>query len=805
MLDDWTWLRSKFGTKALDSSEHLEAQSQDELSAQVAVLDEMEARQFVKKCFNSDGSECEELSRKVNLLDPITLQRIAIPVRSKECNHIQCFDLRTHLLNNFHSEKTYRKFNLEKSPKAIAVAKRLWRCPICSARASRALLQIDSFTKRVIGETAVATARVLMYPSGKYTAYVDPEENEDNKKQPAKELKDQPKDKDADEIDLTLSDDEAPARKAQKVQDTPRAAGPGKPDPRKRQDTPRPPTKPGDQPAPSGPSAQTAAPTVPTVPAVPAIPAVPAAVATVSAAGVAGKSVGQQPAGQQLVGKPGVGQKAPPAAKPTSPAVPIQKPADTRAQSNSAAASVEKENVTRDGGPIDRTLTAAEALVVIGNEKISDSETTSWLKRHTAFEPDFLLGRDSSSRVLTVAAGLGKLETIQFLVKQGGDSKVAHDLGLDALTAALLKGHFEVCYFFTSQMGIDINSVKTSDAKDANKLMDFISYRLARTLPPAPVAGKSTKEAENAKGKASEISPSQPSADSGKTDPEPEQASRGTESKPIKPHIYADGSEYIGEWKNGLAHGRGKRTWEEGKNYYDGEWTGGKMHGYGKRVWSSGAVYQGCVYDGEWVEGARCGPGRAVYANGETAGGIWQYDKLVQVYCQACGASFAENKWKGHKCNGKPICAHEGPRWDLNRPGFHPEFQELSRECKAHEISTSGTRDMVLLRLKAHFMWHDVQDEKKQAEGSSRTGAHEAEAKGHAQRKDDRPLSGISKYTFTDQSEYHGFWKNHKRHGQGKLTLVNGDSYEGQWMDDKPSLAGKYCWSDGVIYDVRES
>lgn len=113
---------------------------------------------------------------------------------------------------------------------------------------------------------------------------------------------------------------------------------------------------------------------------------------------------------------------------------------------------------------------------------------------------------------------------------------------------------------------------------------------------------------------------------------------------------------------------------------------------------------------------------------------------------------------------------------------------------------------MVLVRLKAHFMWHEAQDEKKkQTESQAPSAARAQEAEGKAQRKIDRPVSGLSKYTFTDQSEYHGFWKNHKRHGQGKLTLPNGDSYEGQWVDDKPGLAGKYCWSDGVVYEIRES
>lgn len=147
---------------------------------------------------------------------------------------------------------------------------------------------------------------------GKYTVYVEPEDNEDSKKATAvKEVKDQAKDasKGMDEIDLTNSDDESSPRKSQKAaqQETPRAAT-GKQDPRKRQDTPRPPARPGDQPASSGPFAG-------------------------KAATPSGQPIGQGSQGQPAeAGGHAAQQKTPPLAKP---AVPILKPVvDPKVQLN---------------------------------------------------------------------------------------------------------------------------------------------------------------------------------------------------------------------------------------------------------------------------------------------------------------------------------------------------------------------------------------------------------------------------------------------------------------------------------------
>ncbi|KAL0438041.1 UNVERIFIED_CONTAM: Phosphatidylinositol 4-phosphate 5-kinase [Sesamum latifolium] len=52
-------------------------------------------------------------------------------------------------------------------------------------------------------------------------------------------------------------------------------------------------------------------------------------------------------------------------------------------------------------------------------------------------------------------------------------------------------------------------------------------------------------------------------------------------------------NEYIGEWKNGMIHGRGVLVWNNG-NRYDGNWENGVPKGHGVFTWPDGSCYIGC-------------------------------------------------------------------------------------------------------------------------------------------------------------------------------------------------------------------
>ena len=53
---------------------------------------------------------------------------------------------------------------------------------------------------------------------------------------------------------------------------------------------------------------------------------------------------------------------------------------------------------------------------------------------------------------------------------------------------------------------------------------------------------------------------------------------------------------------------------------------------------------------------------------------------------------------------------------------------------------------------------------------------------------------------FNDESVYEGFYKNGKRDGFGKFTMINGDIYEGEFRNDTYNGKGIYKWNNGLEY-----
>ena len=61
---------------------------------------------------------------------------------------------------------------------------------------------------------------------------------------------------------------------------------------------------------------------------------------------------------------------------------------------------------------------------------------------------------------------------------------------------------------------------------------------------------------------------------------------------------YADGEEYVGEWRSGLMEGDGTYLWPDGESY-EGEWRGGKRYGEGIATYAPGRN-AAPFYDGNW-------------------------------------------------------------------------------------------------------------------------------------------------------------------------------------------------------------
>ena len=84
-----------------------------------------------------------------------------------------------------------------------------------------------------------------------------------------------------------------------------------------------------------------------------------------------------------------------------------------------------------------------------------------------------------------------------------------------------------------------------------------------------------------------------------------------------------EGDKYVGEYMNGLMHGKGTYTYANGDKYV-GEYKDNMMHGQGTYTYASGAKYVG-----EWMNDMMHGQGTYTYADGTIEKGLWKNDEFV--------------------------------------------------------------------------------------------------------------------------------------------------------------------------------
>ena len=86
--------------------------------------------------------------------------------------------------------------------------------------------------------------------------------------------------------------------------------------------------------------------------------------------------------------------------------------------------------------------------------------------------------------------------------------------------------------------------------------------------------------------------------------------------------------EYLGKYKDGKKHGKGRYTWSDG-GIYVGNWKEGKQHGQGTYTTPAGRKYVG-----EWKEGKYNGQGTETLSNGWKYAGEWKEGKPwnIKIY-----------------------------------------------------------------------------------------------------------------------------------------------------------------------------
>ena len=197
-------------------------------------------------------------------------------------------------------------------------------------------------------------------------------------------------------------------------------------------------------------------------------------------------------------------------------------------------------------------------------------------------------------------------------------------------------------------------------------------------------------------------------------------------------YYYENGEYFIGKYKNGLRNGKGIKYYKNGNILFEGEYINGKVDGYGKWIWEDGEYFIG-----QFKNGIINGKGKEYYSNGQI-------------------------KYEGEYVNNK----FEGKGKYFWKNGEYYIGQE-----KNGLINGKGTLYYSNGKVKYEGDW--INDK----------------------------FDGNGKYIFENDQYYIGQWKDNLRNGKGIMYYSNGNIfYEGDWINDKRDGKGKCIMNGGDYY-----
>jgi hypothetical protein len=210
---------------------------------------------------------------------------------------------------------------------------------------------------------------------------------------------------------------------------------------------------------------------------------------------------------------------------------------------------------------------------------------------------------------------------------------------------------------------------------------------------------------------------------------------------------WEDGSEYFGNWVNGIREGNGTYKDYSGL-YYDGQWKNNRFHGKGKLI-----IPKNFTYEGNFENGQTHGQGKSVWDDGREYEGDWVQGQMQGYGTHTWPKSSAARRFTGWFYQGKP--KGEG------------EF----------ETDGLGDNSTILYKTKNWAV----------AANNGFGGAY----------------TGSIEFRFTDgnRDSYEGEWKDLALNGSGKALFHNGDIYDGEWQNNKFHGEGTYKWNSLATED----
>ena len=117
-------------------------------------------------------------------------------------------------------------------------------------------------------------------------------------------------------------------------------------------------------------------------------------------------------------------------------------------------------------------------------------------------------------------------------------------------------------------------------------------------------------------------------------------------------------AEYVGQFRKGMKHGHGVKTWPWGDRY-EGEFRNEFKHGKGMYVWGADTQWAGQRYVGEFVADKREGWGTYFWPSGDRFDGEWKED-LRYGYTVMEQRQEVARKARGKALGppGTPVCSY---------------------------------------------------------------------------------------------------------------------------------------------------
>jgi len=244
------------------------------------------------------------------------------------------------------------------------------------------------------------------------------------------------------------------------------------------------------------------------------------------------------------------------------------------------------------------------------------------------------------------------------------------------------------------------------------------------------------------------------------------------------------GTEYtVGCIDGDCENGKGKYVYEIGTEY-EGEFRNGLPHGYG-----TCRFYNGDEHTGAWKDNKQDGEGTYRYADGTVKTGTWKDGVHIAAdaasSASGCISGNCENGYGTYKYSDGAQYIGEFKNGLSHGQGSvnYPNGAKYIGELRDHKLNGRGT-----MYYADDTHWSGVWKDDEKVTGTEYTvGCLSGDC-----------FNGKGVYVYDNGTRYEGEFKNGLIEGYGVSKFYNGDEYTGLWKNHKIDGEGFYRYADGT-------